>query len=151
MSHCFHGRDLRKGRYSQFGGIYLITTVTHYRAPLFTDFHLGRIVVDTLKNESVNAKTLAYVIMPDHLHWLAQLMIDIPLCDVMQSIKSVSSHRINHSLGRKGPVWQSRYHDHTVRREEDVRALAKYIIANPLRANLVQNIGDYPLWDAVWL
>ncbi|MGH8334666.1 MAG: REP-associated tyrosine transposase, partial [Pseudomonas sp.] len=23
--------------------------------------------------------------------------------------------------------------------------------ANPLRAGLVEKLGDYPLWDAVWL
>lgn len=25
------------------------------------------------------------------------------------------------------------------------------MVANPLRANLVDTIGDYPLWDAAWL
>jgi hypothetical protein len=29
--------------------------------------------------------------------------------------------------------------------------MARYIIANPLRAGLVDRIGDYPLWDAMWL
>ena len=31
------------------------------------------------------------------------------------------------------------------------RAAARYIVANPLRAGLVKQIGDYPLWDAIWL
>ena len=38
-----------------------------------------------------------------------------------------------------------------VRRDEDLRGLARYIVANPLRAQLVQRIGDYPHWDAMWL
>jgi REP element-mobilizing transposase RayT len=151
MSEHFHGRNLRKGRFSQSGGIYLITAITRQREPLFTDFYLGRIVVNTLKNESKRAMTLAYVLMPEHLHWLVQLIVDVPPGDVVQTAKSASSHRINCGLGRKGPVWQARYHDHAVRREEDVRVLARYVIANPLRANLVRNIGDYPLWDAMWL
>jgi hypothetical protein len=29
--------------------------------------------------------------------------------------------------------------------------VARYIVANPLRAGLVEHLGDYPLWDAVWL
>jgi len=29
--------------------------------------------------------------------------------------------------------------------------MARYIVANPLRAGLVERIGDYPLWDATWL
>ncbi len=151
MSQRYHGRDLRKGRLSQSGRIYLITTVTQQRKPLFTDIFLGRIVVNVLRNESSRVKTLAYVVMPDHLHWLIQLEADVPLGVVMQAVKSVSSHRINKSLGWKGCVWQPRYHDHAVRREENIRALARYVIANPLRAGLVDTIGDYPLWDAIWL
>ncbi len=151
MSQRYHGGDLRKGRFSQSGGIYLITTVTRQRELLFTDIYLGRIVVNTLKNESNRVKTLAYVVMPDHLHWLAQLETDIPLGTIIQTVKSVSSHRINRYLGRKGCVWQPRYHDHAVRREEDIRALARYVITNPLRGKLVHTVGNYPLWDAAWL
>ena len=29
--------------------------------------------------------------------------------------------------------------------------LARYVVANPLRAGLVEKLGDYPLWDAVWV
>lgn len=151
MTRHYHGRDLRKGRVSLPGGIYLITTVTHQRKYLFTDFFLGRIVVNTLKNESRHAATLAYVVMPDHLHWLVQLKTGISLGNLMQTVKSVSSHQINRYLKRNGCVWQPRYHDHAIRHEEDTLALARYIIANPLRANLVSDIGDYPLWDATWL
>jgi hypothetical protein len=32
-----------------------------------------------------------------------------------------------------------------------LRHLARYIIANPIRAGLVERAGDYPLWDACWL
>ena len=33
----------------------------------------------------------------------------------------------------------------------DLRVAARYVIANPLRAGLVDEIGKYPYWDAVWL
>ncbi|MFV3292807.1 transposase, partial [Pseudomonas sp. NY11955] len=29
--------------------------------------------------------------------------------------------------------------------------VARYIIANPIRAGLVSRVGDYSHWDAVWL
>jgi hypothetical protein len=38
-----------------------------------------------------------------------------------------------------------------LRRDEDLRAVARYVILNPVRAGLVQRVGDYPHWDAVWL
>ena len=99
-----HGCDLRKGRFSQLGRIYLVTTVTRQRKPLFTNIILGRVVVNTLRNESGRATTLAYVVMPDHLHWLFQLEANIPLDREMQAVKSVSGHRINRHHGRKGRV-----------------------------------------------
>ncbi|MES9878966.1 MAG: transposase, partial [Candidatus Sedimenticola sp. 1PA] len=33
----------------------------------------------------------------------------------------------------------------------DIKELARYIVANPLRGGLVESIGDYPHWDAMWL
>jgi hypothetical protein len=33
----------------------------------------------------------------------------------------------------------------------DLQSVARYIVANPLRAGLVKHLGDYPLWDAIWL
>lgn len=41
-------------------------------------------------------------------------------------------------------LWQKSYYDHVLRQEEDLQAVARYIWANPVRANLVQNTNDYP-------
>ena len=41
--------------------------------------------------------------------------------------------------------------NHAVRVEEDVRQIARYIVANPLRAGLVRDLGEYSLWDCAWL
>ena len=35
--------------------------------------------------------------------------------------------------------------------KKEIKDVARYIVANPLRAGLVEKIGDYPFWDAVWL
>ena len=48
-------------------------------------------------------------------------------------------------------LWQRGYHDHAVRKEENIREIARYIVANPLRAGLVRSLKDYPYWNAVWL
>ena len=88
--------------------------------------------------------------MPDHLHWLFELG-DQPLDTVLASVKSRSAKAVNASRRKTGQVWQRGFHDRAVRHEEDIRAIARYIVANPLRAGLVQHVGDYPLWDAVWL
>lgn len=137
---------LRKGRFSQTGIAYHITTVTLHRTPHFSDINKGRKVVQELKalQDQGKAETLCYVLMPDHLHWLMVLQ-DGELSEVMRLLKGRSARAIGQGL------WQANYHDHAVRQEEDLHKVARYMVANPLRTRLVKYIGDYPLWDAVWL
>ena len=138
--------DLRKGRVSQAGVVYHITTVTRDRMPILATFENGRKLVRELMRlqREGRAETLCYVVMPDHLHWLMALHQG-ELADVMRLLKGRTAHAIG------VPVWQSNYFDHAVRADEDLREMARYIVANPLRAGLVERIGDYSQWDAVWL
>lgn len=69
----------------------------------------------------------------------------------VNTIKSYASRTINQIIGRSGPVWQKGYYDHALRDEENLAVVARYIVANPLRAGLARNVADYPLWDAVWI
>lgn len=150
----FHGKNLRKGRYSEAGRIYLVTTVTRERNPVFAEFSHGRLIVQAMRHrhEAGIVESLAYVIMPDHVHWLFALCDGHKLSTVMQSFKSYTGKLIAQSHEySNGSVWQAGYHDHAVRREEDIRDLARYVVANPLRAGLVEKIGDYSLWDCAWL
>ena len=143
---------MRTGRYSEPGQIYLLTAIVLNRQPLFHDFKSGRLVVDALKTAEQEgfATSLAWVVMPDHFHWLIELQ-NIQLPSLMARTKSRIAVTLNRSAGRQGPVWQHGYHDRAIRKEEDLQAVARYIVANPLRAGLVERVGDYPLWDAIWL
>jgi putative transposase len=147
-----HGSALRKGRVSEVGRVYLVTTITQGRAPLFADWRMGRLVVAEMRASQDGGwvESLAWVLMPDHLHWLFALR-EGELDGLMRRVKSRSAIEIRRGLGGEGRVWQKGYHDHAARRDEDVRALARYVVANPLRAGLVRTLGDYPLWDAAWL
>ncbi|SJM95001.1 conserved hypothetical protein [Crenothrix polyspora] len=154
-----HSKDLRKGRYSQHNQSYLVTTNTEQRQTVFADFYLGRIVVQAMRHqhEQGNVHSLAFVLMPDHLHWLFTLQNDNTLAEVMKHVKGTSSYLIQKNRRERGaiqlhhPLWQDGYHDRALRKEEDLQQIARYIVANPLRTGLVTKIGDYPLWDAVWL
>lgn len=53
--------------------------------------------------------------------------------------------------GHQGTCWQPAFHDHALRKDEDRINVARYIVANPLRAGLVERLGDYPHWDSIWL
>jgi len=145
--------DLRTGRYSIPGQIYLVTTVSSGRQPLFADFKVARCVIGEMRHahERGAIDSLAWVLMPDHLHWLFQLGDGCALAKVMQGFKGRSARALNQLDGQRREIWQRGYHDHALRAEEDIRGVAHYIAANPLRAGLVDRLADYPHWDAVWL
>ncbi|HEF4758569.1 TPA: transposase [Pseudomonas putida] len=143
---------LRLGRYSESGRAYLITAVVHQRQPLFSDWKIGRLLVAELRraHDQGWVNSIAWVIMPDHLHWLVQLE-QRTLAQLMQATKSRSTLSVNRTLNREGAFWQTGFHDRAIRDDEDLLPFARYIVANPLRAGLVDKIGNYPLWDACWL
>ena len=143
---------LRRGRYSEQHRLYLLTANTLDRQPTFLDWRSGRCVVEQFKRaqEQGLANSLAWVVMPDHFHWLISLDKG-SLDELMCRTKSLSTRAINQSTGQTGRRWQQGYHDHALRRDEDIKQMARYVIANPLRAGLVQRVGDYPLWDAIWV
>ncbi len=145
---------LRKGRYSEQRQAYFVTTVLADRGQRhFTDFFCARRVVAEMRalHDERAVDSLAWVVMPDHVHWLFQLGKYMDLSAAVKLFKARSARRVNSYLNRRGALWQKAFFDHAVRREESAKDIARYIIANPLRAGLAKHIGDYPLWDAIWL
>ena len=153
MTEAFkRGYALRKGRVSLANQAYSITMVTAHRENLFSNFHMGRIVVDHLRKAGDSCLTIAFVVMPDHCHWLIQLNGSKSLSAIIKQVKGGAALEINRYLNRTGnKIWQPGFYDHALRCDEDLRAAARYIIANPIRAGLVNDIGQYALWDAVYL
>ncbi len=144
--------QLRKGRFSEAGRMYLITSSTQNRQPVFSDLYAARAAIASFHSRTVlrDSQLLSWVLMPDHVHWLLQLEGD-RLSDLIKRMKSASAMAVNAVNRRSGSVWQQGYHDRAIRREGDIRPVARYIVANPLRAGLADQVGDYPHWDAVWL
>ena len=142
-----HGRDLRRGRYSEADRVYLLTMVSIDRAVVFADFSMARAAVRAMHQPSVaaSAETLAFVVMPDHVHWLVRLREGTTLGEAVRRFKAKTTL----ALGVR--FWQRGYHDRALRRDDDLAAVARYVVANPVRAGLVCRVGDYPHWDAVWL
>ena len=144
---------LRKGRVSLPGYAYIVTAAVRERMPVFADFRPACAAASWFKRPALlgDATMLAWVLMPDHAHWLIQLGDSGDLSGVVNRLKSASARAANHALGREGSLWEAAFHDRALRREEDLRTIARYIVGNPLRAGLVERVGDYPFWDAVWM
>ena len=143
MPKVFTCNQLLKGRYSEHGRVYLLTTVTDHRRPIFSDFHLGRLVVNQLRqaHEDGIVHSIAWVVMPDHFHWLVELRRKT-LGELMCRIKSRSCVTVNRASQSASRLWQKGYHDRALRQEDDLKAAARYIIKNPIRAHLTTRIGD---------
>jgi REP element-mobilizing transposase RayT len=147
MVHQPHTNRLRTGRHSQASFIYSVTTVTADRQPIFTEFSAARSLIRILHHPDLatRTQTLAYVVMPDHLHWLFQLGNSDSLSQCVQRLKSLSAKALHPDL------WQKGFHDRAIRQEEDLSAIGRYIVSNPVRAGLVSRVGAYPHWDAIWV
>jgi REP element-mobilizing transposase RayT len=149
----YHSAALRRGRVAEISRAYLITTACAERRALFNDLAHARTLIRTMHeaDQACAVKTLAYVAMPDHVHWLF-VLLEGDLASTVRTMKSrtaIALNRLDASPGRQ--VWQAGFHDHAVRAEEDLVEVARYVVANPVRAGLVGSIRAYPHWDAVWI
>lgn len=126
---------LRLGRFSEIGRIYLLTSVTVDRTPLFSDWRAARLVSNEFRREQEagTSFSIAWVIMPDHFHWLVELKKG-RLSSLVQRVKSRSSITVNRHVDRAGQLWQRGYHDRALRREEDLKETARYVLANPIQS-----------------
>lgn len=146
-------RALRTGRTSLPNHVYLVTTVTRDRLPYSGDFAVGCAAARCFDDARIlqDARMLAWVLMPDHAHWLIQLGENHALGAMINRLKSASARAANRVLQRDGPLWARAFHDHALRAEEDLCRSARYVVANPVRAGLVGRVGEYPFWNAVWV
>jgi len=143
---------LRLGRRSIIGQAYVLTTTTYQRRRLFESEAAVACVVEQFHyiEQRGLVQSLAWVVMPDHVHWMLELRA-AHLPDIARRMKSSSALALNRQAGRRSTVWQPGYFDHAVRAEESLARQALYILGNPVRAGLAGQVGDYPYAWSVWL
>ena len=98
---------LRRGRCSLAGHAYHVTVVTAGRQPAFADFTCARLAIGEMRHCDASARTntLAWVLMPDHLHWLFILGAQTPLARLIHDFKGRSARRLNRHRRTTGPLW----------------------------------------------
>lgn len=100
----FHGERasghhaLRRARVSIPGRTYLVTFTTHQRADIFSDAGNAACMARSLHNLRLwkDARLLAWVVMPDHLHLLIALGTEESLSGVVQKTKSNTGRELTH-------------------------------------------------------
>jgi putative DNA methylase len=85
----------------------------------------------------------AWVIMPNHIHFLATPLENIELREISHSIKSYTAHEANKLLNRHGQFWQHEPFDRYIRNRKHFANVIQYIENNPVKAGLCAKAKDW--------
>jgi REP element-mobilizing transposase RayT len=141
---------------------YYLTSVTHQRLPIFRSDEIKKVVADALNEARTSGgfKIFAYVLMPDHTHFLTDNSREIK--DTLRFLNGITARRIIDHLKRNGyetslrklqiaemadeqkySVYQ--HHPNALRVTGEAAFMQKvhYIHLNPVRAGLVEHPNDY--------
>jgi len=124
---------------------YFLTICTRHRQALFMEATDVDAVVARLQSTADRRRfaVVVYCVMPDHLHMLLEaLSDDADLREFVRIFKQCTSFDWKRRVG--DALWQRSYFDRVLRADEDILSVARYILANPVRAGLVREPMDYP-------
>src|SRR5436190_15961649 len=128
---------------------YFLTFCTSERASHFRDAsHVALVAAQFRRAAREQAfAVIAYCFMPDHVHLLvAGDRADADLKRFTKSAKQYSGFYFRRTTGQT--LWQRYGFERVLRNEEATAAVARYTIANPVRAGIVQSPSAYPFWGS---
>lgn len=124
--------DVKKEYWRLIGPVESKLLDNGYGNCILKDPRIRKVVSDAiLYQDGQNYHVLSFVIMPNHVHMLIQLIGDSTIMEVMHSIKSYTANKINKTLDRKGIVWKKEYFDRMIRTESHLHNCLEYIRDNP--------------------
>lgn len=160
--------------YDDASQYYFITSKTYRNAAILNDTKINMVVLQCIQYQ-VREKFInlyAWVIVPDHIHILVEVIGKKNISQVMHDLKSYAAHKISplilqrrqgfHALsgnaesrsveasaaGRKYvKIWQTSFHDHIIRDQRDLHNHIDYIHYNPVKHNYVSKPEDWP-WSS---
>lgn len=94
-------------------------------------------------------RLLSWVVMPNHIHLMAEFHEGIRLDQVIHSWKSYTSNQINSVLGRSGTLWHREFFDRYVRDYDHFQTLLQYIHQNPVKAKLCKEPSEWR-WSSAY-
>jgi REP element-mobilizing transposase RayT len=121
-----------------------VTVVTRGREPLLTDALAASVIETMLEVASrTDISLLAYCVMPDHVHILAEG--ESERADVLRFVQRFKQRTSYQHVGNTGQrLWQPSFHDHALRQSEGVNEVARYIFSNPREAGLGEEDAEWP-------
>ncbi|MFO7697230.1 MAG: transposase [Anaerolineae bacterium] len=118
-------------------------------ACVLKDPRAARIVEDALLYlDGERYRLLAWVVMPNHVHALVEIIEGHSLSRIMQSWKVRTARECNRVLGTIGRFWEPEYYDRYIRNERHLQNAILYIHSNPVVAGLVSEARLWPFGSA---
>lgn len=96
-----------------------------------------------LDSGSENLQIVTYCIMPTHIHLVLVQRKENMISRYMNNLLNSYTRYFNSKIGRKGPLWESRYKNILVKKDEQLQHLTRYIHLNPVSVNLVKKPEDW--------
>jgi REP element-mobilizing transposase RayT len=135
--------------------VYHLTLCAAERQNTFTSRSVNLLVIDALQNAAglYGYDLIAYCLMPDHLHILAQAREqpkDLRLfVRGLKSYCTTAARSVATPVATNSRLWQRGFHEHILRKEENINDVAAYILDNPVRAGLASDCRQYEWADVV--
>ncbi len=93
-------------------------------------------------------KLYAWVVMPNHIHYLLSPIAPHTLAEITHSNKSFTAHEANKVLNRSGQFWIHESFDRYIRDEKHFLQTIAYIESNPVKAGLCEKASDWKFSSA---
>jgi REP element-mobilizing transposase RayT len=135
------------------GQAYFLTINALLRRPLFLDPDGARAVSRMQSEVSIwgCSRCLAWVLMPDRWQGLVLLDRGDSLDRLVRRFKSITARAAEPRLRINGWLWAKGFNQRALDNDQDLQAVARHLVANPVREGLAKSVGAYPYWNAVWL
>ena len=124
---------------------YSLTFCTERRRPVFTNHLIVTLILSQISRaaKETDFAVIAYCFMPDHVHLLVHGESETSDCKRFITLaKQYGGYYYSKEFGEQ--LWQRYSYERTLRKEEDTLTAARYMVENPLRAQLAARIADYP-------
>ena len=115
------------------------------KSAIFADDVDRRCFVEALSDTATRyyVRVYAACLMGTHYH----VVLDTPrgnLSDAMRQLNGNYSQTCNRRHQRSGHTFEARFHSIVVQRELYLRRVARYVVANPVKAGLCGSASDWP-------
>lgn len=135
------------------GRTYVVGVATLYRRAVFDDDDAARTVARTHAMRWLwrDSDVLAWVLLPDRWQALLRLGEHDSLSTLVGRFKGLTSRSVDPRHRVNGWLWSRGFTDRALADADDPVAVARVLVAQPVRAGLVARTGDYAYWNAAWL